>query len=67
MNNLYGDAMSQYLPYGSFKWVKVNNRVVNRILNKRDNSLHVYSLEVDLDYSKNLHDYHNDYPCPQKQ
>ena len=24
MNNLYGDAMSQYLPYGAFKWVKVN-------------------------------------------
>ena len=23
MNNLYGHAMSQYLPYGGFKWVKL--------------------------------------------
>ena len=25
MNNLYGSAMSQYLPYESFKWVKTTN------------------------------------------
>ena len=25
MNNLYGQAMSEYLPYGGFKWIKVNN------------------------------------------
>ena len=24
MNNLYGKAMSLYLPYGGFKWVKVS-------------------------------------------
>ena len=42
MNNLYGDAMSQYLPYGGFKWVEVNNETVNRILNKSDNSLRSY-------------------------
>ena len=34
MNNLYGKAMSQYLPYGCFKWVKVNDKVVNRVLNR---------------------------------
>ena len=34
MNNLYGHAMSQYLPYGGFKWVKITNETVNRILNK---------------------------------
>ena len=50
MNNLYGDAMSQYLPCGGFKWVKVNNETVNKILNKSDNSLHGYFLKVDLDY-----------------
>ena len=33
---------------------KLNNRVVNRILNKSDNSLHGYFLEVDLDYSENF-------------
>ena len=33
MNDLYGDAVSQYLPYGGFKWTEVNNETVNRILN----------------------------------
>ena len=54
--------MSQYLPYGGFKWVKTNNKTVNRILNKSDNSPHGYFLEVDLDYPDNLHDSHKDYP-----
>ena len=40
MNNLYGDPMSQYLPYGGFKWVKNTNEKFNRILNKSDDSLH---------------------------
>ena len=40
MTNLYGDAISEYLLYGGFKWVKVNNKTINRILNKSDNSLH---------------------------
>ena len=61
-NNLYGDAMSQCLPYEGFKWVEVNNKTVNRVLNKSDNSLHGYFLEVDLDYPEEFHDYHNDYP-----
>ena len=67
MNNLYGDAMSQYLPYGGFKWVKTTNETINRILNKSDNSLHGYFLEVDLDYPENLHEEHSDYPmAPEK-
>ena len=61
INNLYGKAMSEYLPYGGFKWVKVNNETVNRVLNKSDNSLHGYFLEVDLDYPENLHEEHSDY------
>ena len=28
MNNLYGQAMSEYLPYGGFKWIKVNNETI---------------------------------------
>ena len=67
MNNLYGGAMREYLPYGEFKWVKVNNKTINRILNKSDNSLHGYFLEVDLDYPEHLHDSHEDYPvAPEK-
>ena len=42
MNNFYGCAMSEYLPYGGFKWVKTTNETINRILNKSDNSLHGY-------------------------
>ena len=48
MSNLYGKAMSKYLPYGGFKWVEVNNESINKALNKSDNSLHGYFLEVDL-------------------
>ena len=55
MNNLSGRAMHQYLPYGGFKWVKTTNETVNRILNKKNNSLHGYFLEVDLEYAENLH------------
>ena len=40
MNNLYGGAMSEYLPYGGFKWVKITNETVNSLLNKKDDSLH---------------------------
>ena len=67
MNDFYGVAMSEYLPYGGFKWVKVNNETVNRILNKSDNSLYGYFLEVDLDYPEHLHNHENDYPlAPEK-
>ena len=68
MNNLYGHAMSQYLPYGGFKWVKITNETVNRILNKKKkNSLHGCFLEVDLDYPENLHEDRSDFPmAPEK-
>ena len=55
MNNLYGKAMSEYLPYGGFKWVKVNNETINRVLNKSNNSLHGHFLEGDLCYPEKLH------------
>ena len=61
MNNLYGGAMSQYVPYGGFKWAKITNETINTILNKVNNSLHGYFLEVDLEYPENIHDSHKDY------
>ena len=61
MNNLYGHVMSQYLPYGGFKWIKNTNETVNRILNKKINSLDGYFCEVDLDYPKYLHYSHKYY------
>ena len=61
MNDLYGGAMSEYLPYGWFKWLKTTNETINRILNKKNNSLHGYFLEVDLGYPENLHEDHSDF------
>ena len=67
MNSLHGDAMSQYLPYGGFKWVKNTNKIINKILIKSDNSLHGYFLEINLDYPKNWHDFHEDHSlAPEK-
>ena len=61
MNSLYGKAMSQYLPYGGCKWVTVNNKVINRILNRSADSSYRYFLEVDLDYPEELHDFHKEF------
>ena len=53
-NNLYGYAMSKKLPTGGFKWMS------EKELNNWKN--HACILEVDLEYPKELHDLHNDYP-----
>ena len=65
MNNLYGWAMSGYLSYGGFKWLKnVDGFDVNSINEKSDTG---YFLEVDLEYPDELHELHNDYPlAPEK-
>ena len=48
MNNLYGWAMSVYLPYDRFKWLKnVDNFDVNSISQESPIG---YILEVDLEY-----------------
>jgi intergrase/recombinase len=57
-NNLYGWAMSKYLPYGGFKW---NNTEID-VLNAPDNSPKGYIFEVDLSYLEELHDLHSDLP-----
>ena len=67
MNNLYGCAMSQYLPYGGFKWVKNIDKIKQKLMNIKSNSSTGYILEVDLEYPQELHDIHNDYPlAPEK-
>ena len=65
MNNLYGWAMSGYLPYGGFKWLKnVDNFDVNSISGKSPIG---DILEVDLEYPDELHVLHNYYPlAPEK-
>ena len=65
INNLYGWGLSGYLPYGRFKWLKnVDGFDVNSISEKSPIG---YFLEVDLEYSDELHELHNDYPlAPEK-
>ena len=66
-NNLYGWAMSQYLPTGNFKWL--NEKQINQInwSNIHAENKKGYLLEVDLEYPHELHDLHNDYPCAAEQ
>ena len=60
MNNLYGWVMSEYLPYGGFKWLKnVDEFDANSISEKSEIG---YFLGVDLEYPNELHELHNDYP-----
>ncbi|XP_023312617.1 uncharacterized protein LOC108912513 [Anoplophora glabripennis] len=62
INNQYGRAMSQYLPYGGFEWVDSNIDVTS----VSDTSSEGYLLEVDLEYPAHLHDSHRDLPfCPE--
>ena len=66
-NNLYGWAMSQYVPTGNFKWM--SDKEIKRIdLGKyKADGKKGLILEVDLKYNKNLHELHNDYPvAPEK-
>ena len=66
-NNLYGWAMSQYLPTGSLKWLS-EKKIKELDLNKyEEDSNKGLILEVDLEYPQELRDLHNDYPCaPEK-
>ena len=58
-NNLYGWAMSKPLPTHGFKWMKTSELETWE--------LHSCILEVDLEYPKELHDLHNDYPLAPEQ
>ena len=53
-NNLYGYAMSKKLPTGGFQWMTEEELKNWRSLG--------CVLEVDLEYSEELHDLHNEYP-----
>ena len=66
-NNLYGWAMSQYLPTGNFR--RTTDKKINKIdLGKyKTNGKKGLILEVDLEYPRELHGLHDDYPvAPEK-
>ena len=59
-NNLYGWAISQYLPYSGFKWLnqkEISDFYLNSV---SENSSVGYILKVDLEYPSELHDLHNE-------
>ena len=61
-NNLYGWSQSRPLPQKNFKWVtddSIKNFDVSVVSDDSDTG---YILEVDLEYPKELHDLHSDYP-----
>ena len=70
-NNLYGWAMMSALPTGNFLWL--NRHEIDEFMSKfLSNQIDLegdtgYSLEVDIHYPRELHDYHNDLPfLPEK-
>ena len=60
MNNFHGWTMSEYLPYGRFKWLK-NVHGFDASLISEKSSIG-YVLEVNLQYPNKLHVLHNGYP-----
>ena len=60
MNNLYGWAMSEYLPYDGFKWFKNVDEFDMMSINEQ--SPIGYFLQVDLEYPNKLYELYNDYP-----
>ena len=64
-NNLYDWAISEYLPYSEFEWLKNVDELDIMPINKKSDV--GYILEVDLKYPDKLHELHNNYPlAPEK-
>ena len=61
-NNLYGWAMSQFLPYRGFRWLTTEECELIDWTVQRDEQPIGYFIECDLLYDKSFHDEHNDYP-----
>lgn len=65
-NNLYGWALSQYLPYGGFEWLDTRHNGVEQwkeLIRGHDAESEIgYIFEVDLAYPESLHDEHRDLP-----
>ncbi|KAL4107222.1 hypothetical protein QTP88_017605 [Uroleucon formosanum] len=58
-NNLYGWAMSEYMPYGDFNWVESNLDGLSEMPPMSGRG-RVY--EVDISYPQHLHDQHSNLP-----
>ena len=66
-NNLYGWGMIQDLPVSGFQFLNDKEISDFNLDSISENSEIGYILECDLEYCKELHDVHSDYPlCPEK-
>ena len=63
-NNLYGWAMNQPLPYSGSKWPTKNDQKNSKFKRETQKG---WILEVNLEYPKELHQLHNDYPLAQEK
>ena len=61
-NNLYGWAMSQALPTHGFYWLTEADITGVDFMSVPYDAEEGYILEVDINYPRNLHDKHADYP-----
>jgi hypothetical protein len=61
-NNLYGWAMSQYLPTGLMRFLSKDEIEQFDLKTVAEDSEEGYILEVDLEYPTDIHDWHNCYP-----
>ena len=61
INNLYGFSMCQHLPTGNFRWM--TNSEINKLdlAKYKDNSKKGLILEVDLEYPREIHKFHNSF------
>lgn len=66
LNNQYGAAMCEFLPYGAFEWLTEPEIQALNIEDISNTSTTGYVLEVDLEYPELIHDKHSDLPfCPE--
>ena len=56
MTNLYGWNMSQYLPTGDFREIKVTRSSLKTILRTPDNDEHGFLIECELEYPSSIHE-----------
>ena len=66
-NNLYSWAMSQYLPTGNFRWMTDKEICKIDLAKYKENGKKGLILEADLEYPRELHSLHNDYPVAPEQ
>ena len=68
LNNLYGWSMSQYLPTGDFREIKVTRSNIKSILRAPDNDDHGFLIECDLENPNNIHEKTKHFPfLPEKK